>query len=1210
MKKRKMVTIDGNTAAAYVAHATNEVIAIYPITPSSPMGEMADAKTAKGQPNIWGTIPSVTEMQSEAGAAGAVHGALASGALTTTFTASQGLLLMIPNMYKIAGELLPTVFHISARSLACQALSIFGDHSDVMTCRETGFGMLCSCSVQEVMDMALIAQQATLASQIPFLHFFDGFRTSHELQKVEQFTLDDIRAMIDDDLVAKHKARALCPDHPTISGTAQNPDVYFQGRETVNKYYLDVPRIVQETMDKFAKIVGRQYHLFDYIGPKDAEKVVIIMGSGADTVHETGEFLISEGEKAGVLKVRLYRPFSIDHFIDAIPRTVKKIAVLDRTKEPGSIGEPLYVDIRTAVGEAMQVKKGPFDTYPIIVGGRYGLGSKEFTPAMVKAVFDNLDAKKPKSGFTVGIVDDVTNTSLDVDESFDIPSEGYYSAMFYGLGSDGTVGANRNSIKIIGELTDNYAQAYFVYDSKKAGAVTVSHLRFGDKLIQRPYLVSKADFIACHNPSFLEKYDMLSSAREGAPFLLTSSHDKDEVWDTLPMEVQKQIIDKKLKFYVIDAIAVAGELGLGGRINVIMQTAFFKISNIIPIDSAVTAIKDAIQKTYGKKGQKVVDMNNKAVDGALDKIFEVTVPSKVTSKKKMPPVVPDDAPDFVKNVTAELIALRGDKVPVSKMPDDGKFLTGTTKYEKRNIAVDIPQWEPDVCIQCGTCSFICPHAAIRIKAFDQEHLKDAPSSFKSADAKGKDFKDMKFTVQTAPEDCTGCGACILACPAQEKDETKKPTGRMAINMMPQEPVRDVERENYAYFLDIPNTDRELFKTGSVKGSQLIEPLFEYSGACAGCGETAYVKLMSQLFGDRMYIGNATGCSSIYGGNLPTTPYSKRFDGKGPTWSNSLFEDCAEFAMGMRLTVDKFRESALMLLDKATEEGCINTNLQQEIRTATLDDNPDQDAIEQQRARVEELKTQCKKSKCSYCRQLLGVADYLVRKSVWALGGDGWAYDIGYGGVDHVLASGSNVNVLVLDTEVYSNTGGQMSKSTPRAAVAKFAAAGKMMPKKDLGLLAMTYGNIYVAKVAMGANTNQTVKAFVEAEAYPGPSLIIAYSHCIAHGINMTAGYLEQKKAVACGHWPLYRFDPRLTEQGKNPLQLDSKAPTESFEDYAYGENRYRILKKSKPEVAAQLIKLAASDAAQRYALMEQLANLSCDVKCETSDKKVELEVGG
>ena len=1204
MKKRKMVTIDGNTAAAYVAHATNEVIAIYPITPSSPMGEMADAKTAKGQPNFWGTIPSVTEMQSEAGAAGAVHGALASGALTTTFTASQGLLLMIPNMYKIAGELLPTVFHISARSLACQALSIFGDHSDVMTCRETGFGMLCSDSVQEVMDMALIAQQATLASRVPFLHFFDGFRTSHELQKVEEFTFDDIREMIDDELVARHKARALSPDRPMISGTAQNPDVYFQGRETVNKYYLAVPKIVQDTMDKFAKVVGRQYHLFDYVGPEDAEKVIIIMGSGADTAHETAEFLASQGEKVGVLKVRLYRPFSIEHFIAALPKTVKKIAVLDRTKEPGSIGEPLYMDVRTAVGEAMEAKQGPFETYPLIVGGRYGLGSKEFTPAMVKAVFDNLDTEKPKSGFTVGIVDDVTNTSLDVDESFDISSEGFYSAMFYGLGSDGTVGANRNSIKIIGELTDNYAQAYFVYDSKKAGAVTVSHLRFGDKLILRPYLVSKADFVACHNPTFLEKYDMLSAAREGAPFLLTSSHGKDDVWDTLPQEVQKQIIEKKLKFYVIDAIALAGELGLGGRINVIMQTAFFKISNIIPLDSAVEAIKDAIQKTYGKKGQKVVEMNNAAVDGALDKIFEVEVPAKVTSKKKMPPVVPDDAPDFVKDVTAELMALRGDKVPVSKMPVDGKFMTGTTKFEKRNIAVNIPQWEPDVCIQCGTCSFVCPHAAIRIKAYEQKYLEDAPASFKSVDAKGKDFQDMKFTVQPAPEDCTGCGACVLACPAQEKDEAKQPTGRKAINMVPQEPVRDIERENYTYFLAIPNTDRELFKSGSVKGSQLIEPLFEYSGACAGCGETAYVKLMTQLFGDRALIGNATGCSSIYGGNLPTTPYTKRFDGRGPTWSNSLFEDCAEFAMGMRLTVDKFRENALILMDKAAENGCIDSKLQQEIRTATLDDNPEQDAIEQQRARVDELKNQCKKSDCSYCRQLLDVADYLVRKSVWALGGDGWAYDIGYGGLDHVLASGANVNVLVLDTEVYSNTGGQMSKSTPRAAVAKFAAGGKMMPKKDLGLLAMTYGNIYVAKVAMGANTNQTVKAFVEAEAYPGPSLIIAYAHCIAHGINMTAGYLEHKKAVACGHWPLYRFDPRLTEQGKNPLQLDSKAPTGDFEEYAYGENRYRTLKQSKPEVAAQLIKLAGSDVTQRYALMEQLANLACDGQSDASDKKI------
>lgn len=1197
--KREMVTIDGNTAVAYVAHATNEVIAIYPITPSSSMGEMADAKTAKGQPNIWGTVPSVTEMQSEAGAAGAVHGALATGALTTTFTASQGLLLMIPNMYKIAGELLPTVFHISARSLACQALSIFGDHSDVMTCRETGFGMLCSGSVQEVMDLALIAQQSTLASQIPFLHFFDGFRTSHELQKVEELTLDDMREMMDDELVAKHKARALSPDRPMISGTAQNPDVYFQGRETVNKYYLAAPQIVQDTMDKFAKLVGRQYNLFDYVGPADAEKVIVMMGSGADTTHETVEYLASKGEKVGLVKVRLYRPFSIEYFIAALPKIVKKIAVLDRTKEPGSLGEPLYLDIRTAIGEAMDAGQTPFKKYPLIVGGRYGLGSKEFTPAMVKAVFDNLDAPKPKKGFTVGIIDDVTNTSLEVDESFDVSDEGFYSAMFYGLGSDGTVGANRNSIKIIGEQTDNYAQAYFVYDSKKAGAVTISHLRFGEQLIRRPYLVHKADFVACHNPSFLEKYDMLSTARQGGTFLLTSSHGKDEVWDTLPQEVQKQIIDKKLKFYVIDAISLAGELGLGGRINVIMQTAFFKISNIIPLDTAVKAIKDAIQKTYGKKGQKVVDMNYAAVDSALDKIYEVSVPGEITSKIKMPPVVPEDAPDFVREVTAELMALRGDKLPVSRMPADGKFMTGTTKFEKRNIAVNIPQWEPDVCIQCGTCSFICPHAAIRIKAYDEKYLKDAPLTFKSADAKGKDLAGMKFTVQPAPEDCTGCGACVLACPAQEKDENKQPTGRKAINMVPQEPVRAVERENYKYFLAIPNTDPQLFKAGTVKGSQLIEPLFEYSGACAGCGETAYVKLLTQLFGDRAFIGNATGCSSIYGGNLPTTPYTKRFDGRGPTWSNSLFEDCAEFAMGMRLAVSKFKESALTLLDKTADKGCIDANLAREIRTVTLDDDPAQDAIEQQRTRVDKLKEQCKKSDCADCKQLMGIADYLVRKSVWGLGGDGWAYDIGYGGLDHVLASGANVNLLVLDTEVYSNTGGQMSKSTPRAAVAKFAAGGKPTPKKDLGLLAMTYGNIYVAKVAMGANTNQTVKAFVEAEAYAGPSLIIAYSHCIAHGYNLVNGYEHQKQAVNSGHWPLYRFDPQLKEQGKNPLQLDSKAPTIDFEEYAYGENRYRTLKQSKPEVAAALIKLAATDAVQRYALMEQLASLSCDVKNET-----------
>lgn len=1194
--KRKIVTIDGNSAASYVAHATNEVIAIYPITPSSGMGEIADAKTANGEKNIWGTVPSVTEMQSEGGAAAAVHGALAAGALTTTFTASQGLLLMIPTMYKIAGELLPTVFHITARSLACQGLSIFGDHSDVMTCRETGFAQLVSANVQEVMDMALISQQATLASSIPFLHFFDGFRTSHEVQKVEEFTMDDIKAMIDDKLVARHKARGLCPDRPMMSGTAQNPDVYFQGRETVNKYYLALPKVVQDTMNKFAKIVGRQYHLFDYLGAPDAEKVIIIMGSGADTVQETVEYLNSNGEKTGVVIVRLFHPFSVADFIAALPKTVKKIAVLDRTKEPGSVGEPLYMNIRTAVGEAMGRGEAQFDGYPVIVGGRYGLGSKDFTPAMVKAVFDNLDVKKPKYEFTVGIIDDVTNTSLEVDESFDVSDEGMVSGLFYGLGSDGTVGANKNSIKIIGEETDNFAQAYFVYDSKKAGAVTVSHLRFGNKEIKRPYLISKADFIACHNPAFLEQFDMLSSAKKGGTFLLTSMHGPEEVWGTLPQMVQKQIIDKKLKFYVIDAIKIAEELGLGARINVIMQTAFFKISNVIDIETAVNAIKAANKKTYGKKGQKIVDMNNAAVDAALDKIYQVKIPAKATSKIKMRQMVPDDAPEFVKNVTAELMAFHGDQLPVSKMPDDGKFPTGTTKYEKRNIAVNIPVWEPEVCIQCGTCSFVCPHGTIRIKDFDPKYAEKAPATFKSADAKGKEFAGMKFIVQVAPEDCTGCGACVTACPAQEKGADKQPTGRKAINMSHQEPIRDQERENYDYFLSIPNTDAKLFKAASVKGSQLIQPLFEYSGACAGCGETPYVKLLSQLFGDRLYVGNATGCSSIYGGNLPTTPYTKREDGRGPAWSNSLFEDAAEYSLGMRLTVDKFKERALMLLDKVAEQGCVDKALADKIKVAALADIPENEAIEQQRADVAELKKMCKKSSCPECTYLLELADYLVRKSVWAMGGDGWAYDIGYGGLDHVLASGANINVLILDTEVYSNTGGQMSKSTPRAAVAKFAAAGKPGPKKDMGLLAMTYGNIYVAKVAMGANTNQTVKAFMEAEAYPGPSLIIAYAHCIAHGIDMTNGLNEQKKAVGCGHWPLFRFDPRLSEQGKNPLQLDSKTPTGDFEEYIYGENRYRALKQSKPEVAAKLLKLAKSDVKRKFALMEQLAQIKCEEK--------------
>jgi len=1189
-----MVTIDGNAAVAYIAHATNEVIAIYPITPSSPMGEIADEKTARGEKNIWGTVPSVTEMQSEGGAAGAVHGALTTGALTTTFTASQGLLLMIPNMYKIAGELLPTVFHVSARSLACQALSIFGDHSDVMACRQTGFAFLCSSNIQETMDFALIAQQATLASRVPFLHFFDGFRTSHEIQKVEQLTFDDIRAMIDEGLIEQVRARSLSPDRPMIGGTAQNPDVYFQGREVVNKFYIAIPGIVQQTMDKFAKLAGRSYHLFDYVGAPDAEKIIVIMGSGADTVHETVDYLTSKGEKVGLVKVRLYRPFDIKAFVDCLPKTVKKIAVLDRTKEPGSIGEPLYLDVRSAIGEAMGAGKTPFTKYPVIVGGRYGLGSKEFTPGMVKAVFDNLDAAAPKNSFTVGITDDVTNTSLDVDESFEIASEGIYTAMFYGLGSDGTVGANHNSIRIIGELTDNYAQGYFVYDSKKAGTVTISHLRFGNRPIRRPYLIRKADFVACHNPSFLEKYDMLARAKTGGTFLLTSIHNKDQVWDTLPQEVQKQIIDKKLKFYVIDAISLGEELGLGARINMIMQTAFFKISNIIPLDVAVGAIKDAIKKSYGKKGEKIIEMNNKAVDGAIARVYEVKVGSKVTSKIKMPPPVPSDAPDFVKEVTGEIIALRGDELPTSKIPVDGKFPTGTTQYEKRNIAVNIPVWEPNVCIQCGFCSLFCPHATIRIKAYDAKYLKDAPPTFKSAEAKGREFAGMKFTVQVAPEDCTGCGACVANCPGVEKDQNKQPTGRKAINMSPQEPIRAQERENYDYFLSIPNTDIKLFKAETVKGSQFIQPLFEYSGACAGCGETAYVKLVSQLFGDRALIGNATGCSSIYGGNLPTTPYTKRADGRGPAWSNSLFEDNAEFAMGMRLTADKLKGHALELLEKVAQQGCVEAGLAGEIKAAAIADDPAQAAIELQRARVDKLREQCKKSKCPECQRLISIADYLVRKSIWALGGDGWAYDIGYGGLDHVLASGANVNVLVLDTEVYSNTGGQMSKSTPRAAIAKFAAGGKPRPKKDMGLLAMAYGNIYVAKVAIGASPVQTVKAFVEAESYPGPSLIIAYSHCIAHGIDMTYGYQEQKKAVECGHWPLYRFNPLLKKEGKNPLQLDSKPPTLKLEDYIYGETRYKALQKLNPQAAAELLELAKSDVADKYALMEQLSKLQCN----------------
>ncbi|MCX6345814.1 MAG: pyruvate:ferredoxin (flavodoxin) oxidoreductase [Armatimonadetes bacterium] len=1193
---RKMEGYDGNSAAAHVAHATNEVIAIYPITPSSPMGEISDEKTARGEKNIWGTIPSITEMQSEGGASGAVHGALATGALTTTFTASQGLLLMIPNMYKIAGELTPTVFHVTARSLAVQALSIFGDHSDVMACRQTGFAMICSASVQEVMDFALIAQQATLASRVPFLHYFDGFRTSHEVQKIEELTYDDMRAMIDDELVIAHRNRALSPDHPNMGGTAQNPDVYFQGRETVNRFYMDTPAIVQETMDKFAKIVGRQYHLFDYVGAPDAEKVVIVSGSGAETVHETVEYMTRNGEKVGVLKVRLFRPFSVKDFVGALPATVKKIAVLDRTKEPGSIGEPLYQDAVTAIEEAFSEGIAPFSSRPVIVGGRFGLGSKEFTPAMAKAVFDNLNAAKPLNHFTIGINDDVTKTSLAFDPSFTTADENVYRAMFYGLGSDGTVGANKNSIKIIGDETDNYAQGYFVYDSKKAGSVTVSHLRFGKNPIRSPYLIDQANFIACHNPSFVEKYDMLKNMEVGGTFLLTTPHGADEVWDTLPQEVQQQIIDKQVKFYVIDAISLGHKLGLGARINMIMQSAFFNLTGILPQEQAIAAIKYAIKKSYGKYGDKVVEMNNAAADIALTKTFEVKYPNAVTSKIKKPPMVSDNAPQFVKDVTAEIMAGRGDDIPVSKMPIDGRYPLSTTQFEKRNIAVDIPVWNPEICVQCGRCSLLCPHATIRMKAYDESQLAKAPATFKSADGKAK-LKGNKVTIQIAPEDCTGCGLCVQNCPVNVKDpETKEPTGVHAINMATQEPLRETERENWEFFLSLPETDPSLYNRQTVAGSQMLPALFEFSGACAGCGETPYVKLVSQLFGDRAVIANATGCSSIYGGNLPTTPYCQRGDGRGPVWSNSLFEDNAEFGMGFRLTIDKFREMALELLGKAVEAKVVSGDLAEAIKNA---DQSTQEGIEEQRARVASLKDALK-GECSVCKQLASVADYLVAKSVWIFGGDGWAYDIGYGGLDHVLASGKNVNMLVLDTEVYSNTGGQMSKSTPRASTAKFAAGGKATRKKDLAMMAINYGSVYVANVSL-ADPAHLVKALVEAEAYNGPSIIIAYAHCIAHGIDNTFGIEEQKKAVACGHWPLFRYNPNLADKGENPLKIDSKEPTISFEEYAYGENRYRVLKKIDPDAAKRLMALAEQDTKKRWKLYKQLSELSVDGECVSKD---------
>ncbi len=1186
MASKNMVTIDGNTAAAYTAHATNEVIAIYPITPSSPMGELSDQYSAQDRKNIWGSIPHVVEMQSEAGAAGAVHGALTTGALTTTFTASQGLLLMIPNMYKIAGELTPTVFHIAARALASQALSIFGDHSDVMAARSTGFALLSSNSIQEVMDLALVAQAATLESRIPFLHFFDGFRTSHEIQKVEELPYEVMKELIDPKSVQAHRMRGLNPENPAIRGTSQNPDVFFAARESVNEYYVKTPGIVQDCMDRFAKATGRQYKLFDYVGAPDAERVAIMMGSGAETMDETVHYLVGKGEKVGLLKVRLFRPFSYQALADALPKTVKAIAALDRTKEPGAVGEPMYEDVRTAIGEHMSDGNSKFSGYPIVVGGRYGLGSNEFNPGMAKSVLDNLSEKNPKNHFTVGIYDDVTHTNLEWDESFRTSQEGVHRAVFYGLGSDGTVGANKNSIKIIGEATENYAQGYFVYDSKKAGATTVSHLRFGKEPIKSTYLIQTANFLACHKFSFLEKYDMLSKVEDGGTFLLASPYGKDEVWNHLPVEVQKQIIDKKLKFYVIDAMSIAERMKMGSRINVIMQTAFFKISGVLPEDEAVSLIKKAVEKTYGKKGQDVVDRNIDTIDAALSAIEEVDYPKSSSGDLHMAPPVPGNAPAFVKDVTGEIIAGRGHLLPVSKLPNDGTYPVGTTKYEKRNIAEMIPVWDPEVCIQCGDCSAVCPHATIRMKAYDEKYLADAPETFKSIDAMGKDLKGLKFTIQIAPEDCTGCVACVNACPAFKKVDGEK-TDHKAINMADQIPLRDQEAENWEYFLKIPNTDPALINRRTTKGSQLLEPLFEFSGACAGCGETPYVKLMSQLFGDRMIIANATGCSSIYGGNLPTTPYTTRADGRGPAWSNSLFEDAAEFGFGMRLTSDKLREYALELVDLMLQEGkgSVDKAILQKIKS-----NPQStpEEIEEQRLLVTELKKQLDKGGAG--AELSSVADYLVQRSVWILGGDGWAYDIGYGGLDHVIASGRNVNIMVLDTEVYSNTGGQMSKATPIGAIAKFAAGGKSIKKKDLGMMAMSYGYVYVARTAMGSNRMHTIKALLEAESYDGPSIVIAYSHCIAHGIDMSRGLDQQKSAVTSGLWPMYRFDPRLKDEGKNPFQLDSKEPTTPLSDYMYKEIRYRSLKQSQPEVAAELLGKAEESVKETWDTYKYLAD--------------------
>ncbi|HFD80267.1 MAG TPA: pyruvate:ferredoxin (flavodoxin) oxidoreductase [Gammaproteobacteria bacterium] len=1186
MQQPTRITVDGNEAVARIAYRLSDVCAIYPITPASPMGEWADSWAAGDRPNLWGTVPRIVEMQSEGGAAGAIHGALQAGALACTFTASQGLLLMIPNMYKIAGELTPTVFHVASRSLAVQALSIFGDHSDVMATRATGFAMLAAASVQEAQDLAAIAHLATLEGRIPVLHFFDGFRTSHEVSKIVALEEDTLRGLVDAGAVHAHRARALSPEHPVLRGSSQNPDVYFQGRERVNPFYERFPSIMQAVMDRFAEATGRHYHLFDYHGDPAAERVLILMGSGAEAASEVVDYLNRQGARVGVLRVHLYRPFDSAALLQALPAGTRRIAVLDRTKEPGADGEPLYKDVISALARDACSNQARFRQLPLVVGGRYGLSSKEFTPGMIRSVFDELQREQPRNGFTVGIHDDLSATSLEWDPDFRTDAgEHGMQAVFYGLGSDGTVSANKNSIKIIGTDTDLHAQGYFVYDSKKSGAVTVSHLRFGERPIRSSYLIGDGDarFVACHQAVFLERYDMLAKAAEGAVFLLNSPEPPERVWDSLPREMQQQMIDKQIQFYCIDAYRVAREANMGQRINTIMQTCFFAISGVLPREQAIASIKRAVEQTYGRRGRRIVEFNFRAIDAALENLHRIPLPQQADSGKTRPPVVPEDAPDFVRRFTAELIAGRGDEVPVSLMPADGTFPLGTAAWEKRKLALEIPVWETDLCTHCGKCPLVCPHGVIRSKLFPASLLNDAPPAFRSVPVKGKDYpRDHHIAYQVAPDDCTGCGLCVDICPIRDKSNAS----RKALNMAPAEGLRETERANWEFFLGLPEYDRSIVKRSTIKGAMLLQPLFEFSGACVGCGETPYIKLATQLFGDRMLVANATGCSSIYGGNLPTTPWAANREGRGPAWNNSLFEDNAEFGLGMRIAVDRQAAYARELLQALRSD--LDSELVEQLLQA---EQSDEAGIRAQRDRVRQLRERLGGIDRFEARELESVADNLIRRSVWIIGGDGWAYDIGYGGLDHVLASGEDVNILVLDTEVYSNTGGQTSKATPRGAVAKFSAGGKPNAKKDLARLAMDYENVYVAHVAYAARDVQALRAFLEAEAHPGPSLIIAYSPCIAHGVDLSHNHRQQQLAVRSGHWPLFRHDPARAAGDRNPLHLDSPPPDIPYRTFVETETRFRMLWQSHPQAAEAFLKQSQQEVRERYCHYQQLAEL-------------------